>query len=404
MEVTQIRTDFPLLSRKVHGKPLVYLDNGATTQKPQIVIDAITDYYTEYNSNIHRGVHHLSQLATEKYEGARKTIQQFIGAQFSHEIIFSPGTTSSINLVASSWGRANVSADDEVLISAMEHHSNIVPWQMLCEEKGAKLKVIPMNDNGELIMEQFESLLSSKTKIVAINHISNTLGTINPIEEIIAMAHDKGSLVLIDGAQSIAHMPIDVVSLNADFYVFSGHKLFGPTGVGILYGKEAILNEMPPYQGGGDMIKSVSFEKTTYNELPHKFEAGTPNIVGGIGLGKAIEYINEIGFDFIIEQESQLKNAATNMLESIEGVKIIGQAQQKASVISFTINGFHPLDVGTILDQLGISIRTGHHCTQPIMDFYNIPGTIRASFAFYNTLEDIEKLRAGILTAKTMLS
>ena len=404
MEVTQIRTDFPLLSRKVHGKPLVYLDNGATTQKPQIVIDAITDYYTEYNSNIHRGVHHLSQLATEKYEGARKTIQQFIGAQFSHEIIFSPGTTSSINLVASSWGRANVSADDEVLISAMEHHSNIVPWQMLCEEKGAKLKVIPMNDNGELIMEQFESLLSSKTKIVAINHISNTLGTINPIEEIIAMAHDKGSLVLIDGAQSIAHMPIDVVSLNADFYVFSGHKLFGPTGVGILYGKEAILNEMAPYQGGGDMIKSVSFEKTTYNELPHKFEAGTPNIVGGIGLGKAIEYINEIGFDFIIEQESQLKNAATNMLESIEGVKIIGQAQQKASVISFTINGFHPLDVGTILDQLGISIRTGHHCTQPIMDFYNIPGTIRASFAFYNTLEDIEKLRAGILTAKTMLS
>ena len=404
MEVTQIRTDFPLLSRKVHGKPLVYLDNGATTQKPQIVIDAITDYYTEYNSNIHRGVHHLSQLATEKYEGARKTIQQFIGAQFSHEIIFSPGTTSSINLVASSWGRANVSADDEVLISAMEHHSNIVPWQMLCEEKGAKLKVIPMNDNGELIMEQFESLLSSKTKIVAINHISNTLGTINPIENIIAMAHDKGSLVLIDGAQSVAHVPIDVVSLNADFYVFSGHKLFGPTGVGILYGKEAILNEMPPYQGGGDMIKSVSFEKTTYNELPHKFEAGTPNIVGGIGLGKAIEYINEIGFDFIIEQESQLKNAVTNMLESIEGVKIIGQAQQKASVISFTINGFHPLDVGTILDQLGISIRTGHHCTQPIMDFYNIPGTIRASFAFYNTLEDIEKLRAGILTAKTMLS
>ena len=404
MEVTQIRTDFPLLSRKVHEKPLVYLDNGATTQKPQIVIDAITDYYTEYNSNIHRGVHHLSQLATEKYEGARKTIQQFIGAQFSHEIIFSPGTTSSINLVASSWGRANVSADDAVLISAMEHHSNIVPWQMLCEEKGAKLKVIPMNDNGELIMEQFESLLSSKTKIVAINHISNTLGTINPIENIIAMAHDKGSLVLIDGAQSVAHVPIDVVSLNADFYVFSGHKLFGPTGVGILYGKEAILNEMPPYQGGGDMIKSVSFEKTTYNELPHKFEAGTPNIVGGIGLGKAIEYINAIGFDFIIEQESQLKNAATNMLESIEGVKIIGQAKQKASVISFTINGFHPLDVGTILDQLGISIRTGHHCTQPIMDFYNIPGTIRASFAFYNTLEDIEKLRAGILTAKTMLS
>lgn len=404
MEVTQIRTDFPLLSRKVHEKPLVYLDNGATTQKPQIVIDAITDYYTEYNSNIHRGVHHLSQLATEKYEGARKTIQQFIGAQFSHEIIFSPGTTSSINLVASTWGRVNVSADDEVLISAMEHHSNIVPWQMLCEEKGAKLQVIPMNDNGELIMEQFESLLSSKTKIVAINHISNTLGTINPIEKIIEMAHDKGSLVLIDGAQSVAHMPIDVASLNADFYVFSGHKLFGPTGVGILYGKEAILNEMPPYQGGGDMIKSVSFEKTIYNELPHKFEAGTPNIVGGIGLGKAIEYINEIGFDFIIEQESQLKNAATNMLESIEGVKIIGQAKQKASVISFTINGFHPLDVGTILDQLGISIRTGHHCTQPIMDFYNIPGTIRASFAFYNTLEDIEKLRAGILTAKTMLS
>lgn len=403
MELRKIRTDFPLLSRKVNGKPLVYLDNGATTQKPQIVIDAIKNYYLEYNSNIHRGVHQLSQLATEKYEHSRKTVQRFIGARHTHEIIFTAGTTSSINLVASSWGRANVSAGDEVLVSAMEHHSNIVPWQMLCDEKGAQLRVIPMGYNGELLMDKFESLLSNKTKIVAVNHISNTLGTINPVKKIVDLAHNKGALVLVDGAQSVAHMPIDMLQLGADFYAFSGHKLFGPTGVGILYGKEDILNEMPPYQGGGDMIKSVSFEKTTYNELPHKFEAGTPNIIGGIGLGKAIEYVDSLGFDFIITQENKLKVAATEMLEAIPGVEILGQSVEKAAVISFTMKGLHPFDVGTILDQLGIAIRTGHHCTQPIMDFYNIPGTIRASFAFYNTIEDIEELKKGLLIAKTML-
>lgn len=403
MNVDQIRFDFPLLSQKVNGKNLVYLDNGATTQKPKIVVDAIANYYKEYNSNIHRGVHTLSQMATNEFEQAREVIQKFIGAAKKEEVIITSGTTEGINLVASAWGRANVKAGDEIVISAMEHHSNIVPWQMICEEREAVLKVIPMDENGELILNQLDELINPKTKLVAVSHVSNSLGTVNDIERIIDRAHSLGALVLIDGAQSVSHGPISVVDLDADFYVFSGHKLFGPTGIGVLYGKETILNDMPPYKGGGDMIKSVSFEKTTFNEIPHKFEAGTPNIAGGIGLAKAIEYIQQIGFDFIQEQEEKLKIAATEMLNSIEGVRIIGQAAKKESVISFTIDGLHPFDVGTILDQLGIAVRTGHHCTQPVMDFFGIPGTIRASFAFYNNMEDIEALRKGIIKAKSML-
>jgi len=403
MNVDQIRFDFPLLSQKVNGKNLVYLDNGATTQKPKIVVDAIANYYKEYNSNIHRGVHTLSQMATNKFEQAREVIQKFIGAAKKEEVIITSGTTEGINLVASAWGRANVKAGDEIVISAMEHHSNIVPWQMICEEREAVLKVIPMDENGELILNQLDEFINPRTKLVAVSHVSNSLGTVNDIERIIDRAHSLGALVLIDGAQSVSHGPISVVDLDADFYVFSGHKLFGPTGIGVLYGKETILNDMPPYKGGGDMIKSVSFEKTTFNEIPHKFEAGTPNIVGGIGLAKAIEYIQQIGFDFIQEQEEKLKIAATGMLNSIEGVRIIGQAAKKESVISFTIDGLHPFDVGTILDQLGIAVRTGHHCTQPVMDFFGIPGTIRASFAFYNNMEDIEALRKGIIKAKSML-
>ena len=403
MNVDQIRFDFPLLSQKVNGKNLVYLDNGATTQKPKIVVDAIANYYKEYNSNIHRGVHTLSQMATNEFEQAREVIQKFIGAAKKEEVIITSGTTEGINLVASAWGRANVKAGDEIVISAMEHHSNIVPWQMICEEREAVLKVIPMDENGELILNQLDELINPRTKLVAVSHVSNSLGTVNDIERIIDRAHSLGALVLIDGAQSVSHGPISVVDLDADFYVFSGHKLFGPTGIGVLYGKETILNDMPPYKGGGDMIKSVSFEKTTFNEIPHKFEAGTPNIAGGIGLAKAIEYIQQIGFDFIQEQEEKLKIAATGMLNSIEGVRIIGQAAKKESVISFTIDGLHPFDVGTILDQLGIAVRTGHHCTQPVMDFFGIPGTIRASFAFYNNMEDIEALRKGIIKAKSML-
>jgi cysteine desulfurase / selenocysteine lyase len=403
MNVDQIRFDFPLLSQKVNGKNLVYLDNGATTQKPKIVVDAIANYYKEYNSNIHRGVHTLSQMATNEFEQAREVIQKFIGAAKKEEVIITSGTTEGINLVASAWGRANVKAGDEIVISAMEHHSNIVPWQMICEEREAVLKVIPMDENGELILNQLDEFINPRTKLVAVSHVSNSLGTVNDIERIIDRAHSLGALVLIDGAQSVSHGPISVVDLDADFYVFSGHKLFGPTGIGVLYGKETILNDMPPYKGGGDMIKSVSFEKTTFNEIPHKFEAGTPNIVGGIGLAKAIEYIQQIGFDFIQEQEEKLKIAATGMLNSIEGVRIIGQAAKKESVISFTIDGLHPFDVGTILDQLGIAVRTGHHCTQPVMDFFGIPGTIRASFAFYNNMEDIEALRKGIIKAKSML-
>jgi len=403
LNISQIRKDFPILKREVNGKPLVYFDNGATSQKPQVVIDAITNYYTNENSNIHRGIHTLSQEATDAYEKARTTVQQFINAKHNHEIIFTSGTTGSINLVASSFGKKYIQAGDEIIISTMEHHSNIVPWQMLCEEKGAVLKVIPINDKGELLLEEFKKLLSSKTKMVAITHVSNTLGTINPVKEIIKLAKAVGAFVLIDGAQAVPHTKVDVQALDCDFYAFSGHKMFGPTGVGILYGKESILNELPPYQGGGDMIKTVTFEKTTYNELPHKFEAGTPNIVGGIGLGVAINYMNSIGIDNIEAYEHELLAYATEQIKQIEGVRIIGEAQNKASVLSFLVDGTHPTDIGMIIDKLGIAIRTGHHCTEPLMNRFNIPGTARASFAFYNTHQEIDVFIQAVERAVKML-
>lgn len=388
-DVDAIRKDFPILSTSVHGKPLVYFDNGATSQKPQVVIDAISSYYSDYNSNIHRGVHHLSQVATTAYEKARDTIQSYINAEHNHEVLFTKGTTDGINLVAFSFGES-LTEGDEIIISAMEHHSNIVPWQMLCERKKAVLKIIPMSQLGELDMKAFEGLLTNKTKLVSITHISNALGTVNPIKDIIEHAHQFGARVLIDGAQSIQHAKVDVQALDCDFYVFSGHKLFGPTGVGILYGKEEILNQMPPYQGGGDMIKEVSFEKTTYNELPHKFEAGTPNISGGICLGTAFEYLNTLDFEAIEKHEKELLDYAMAALSKIPNIKFYGEAKDKASVISFLVEGTHPYDVGTLLDKMGVAVRTGHHCTQPIMDFYQIPGTIRVSFAFYNTKQEID--------------
>lgn len=390
LDIEKIRTDFPILNREVNGKPLVYFDNGATSQKPQLVIDAIDKYYTHENSNIHRGIHTLSQEATNAYEIARKKLQQFINAKHEHEVIFTKGTTDSINLIASSFGKKHLKKGDEIIISTMEHHSNIVPWQMVCEEKEAILKVIPINEKGEIIFEEYLKLLSDKTKLVSVTHVSNTLGTINPIKEIIEKAHQKGALVLIDGAQAVPHTKVDVQALNCDFYAFSGHKMFGPTGVGILYGKEDLLNDLPPYQGGGDMIKTVTFEKTTYNELPHKFEAGTPNIVGGIGLGVAVDYMNAIGIDKIEAYEHELLNYATEQIKQIEGVRIIGEATKKASVLSFVVDGTHPSDIGMIIDKLGIAIRTGHHCTEPLMNRFNIPGTARASFAFYNTFEEID--------------
>lgn len=398
-----IRNDFPILSREVNGKPLVYLDNGATTQKPQLVIDAISNYYSTENSNIHRGVHTLSQEATTAYEEARVKIQQFINAKHSHEVIFTSGTTDSINLIATTFGKKHLKRGDEVIITAMEHHSNIVPWQMICEEKEAILKVIPINKKGELILEEFKNLISEKTKLVSFTHTSNSLGTINPTEEIIEIAHANNALVLIDAAQAIGHDRVNVQKLDADFFVFSGHKLFGPTGIGVLYGKEVLLNDLPPYQGGGDMIKTVTFEKTTYNELPHKFEAGTPNIAAGIGLGAAIDYVNSIGFEFIQKQEKELLHYATQELRKINGLKIIGEAEHKTSVISFVVEGVHPFDIGVILDKLGIAIRTGHHCTQPLMDFFEIPGTARASFSFYNTTEEVDILIAGLNRALGML-
>ena len=402
-KIDDIRNDFTILSREVNGKQLVYLDNGATTQKPQIVIDAINRYYTNENSNIHRGVHTLSQEATSAYEEARIEVQKFINAQHSHEVIFTTGTTGSINLVATTFAKQFLNEGDEILISAMEHHSNIVPWQMMCEEKKAHLKVIPMNQKGELIYDEYLKLLSNKTKLVAVSHISNSLGTINPVKDMIAEAHKLNVPVLIDGAQAISHGKVDVQDLDADFYCFSAHKLFGPTGVGILYGKEVWLNKLPPYQGGGDMIKTVTFEKTTYNELPHKFEAGTPNIAGGIGLKYAIDYVNSVGFDFIHEQEVKLLNYATEELAKIEGLKIIGEAKNKTSVISFVVEGVHPYDVGVIVDKMGIAVRTGHHCTQPIMDFFNIPGTIRASFSFYNTINEVDLFVTSLKRALNML-
>ncbi|MBP4141259.1 cysteine desulfurase [Flavobacterium sp. P4023] len=403
LDINKIRADFPILSQKVNGKPLVYFDNGATSQKPQVVIDAISKYYQEINANIHRGVHTLSQLATDAYEISRGKIQNHINAIFSHEVLFTSGTTHGINLVANGFASL-LKAGDEILVSALEHHSNIVPWQMLCEKTGAILRVIPMNENGELIMAEYDKLLSDKTKIVTVNHISNALGTVNPIKYMIDEAHKYGAAVLIDGAQAVPHLKPDVQELDCDFYVFSGHKICGPTGTGILYGKEAWLNKLPPYQGGGEMIKDVTFEKTTYADLPHKFEAGTPNIAGGIVLGTAVDYMNEVGFENIQKQELELLEYGTKRLLEIEGLKIFGTAKEKTSVISFNIEGIHPYDIGTIIDKLGIAVRTGHHCAQPIMQFFNIPGTIRASFAFYNTKEEIDSMVEAVKKAKLMFS
>jgi cysteine desulfurase / selenocysteine lyase len=402
-DVQKVRADFPILSQKVNGKPLVYFDNGATSQKPQVVIDAISKYYSEINANIHRGVHTLSQLATVAYETSRNTIQDHLNAKHNHEIIFTSGTTFGINLVANGFASL-LKAGDEVMVSALEHHSNIVPWQFLCEKTGAKLVVIPMNEKGELVISAFDNLLSEKTKIVTVNHISNALGTVNPIEYIIKKAHGVGAAVLIDGAQATPHLRPDVQALDCDFYVFSGHKVCGPTGVGILYGKEEWLRKLPPYQGGGEMIAEVTFEKTTYADLPHKFEAGTPNISGGIVLGTAIDYMNSIGFDNIAAYEHELLVYGTKRLQEIKGVTIYGTTENKTSVISFNIEGIHPYDIGTIIDKLGIAVRTGHHCAQPIMNFFNIPGTIRASFAFYNTKEEIDIFVEAVKKAQMMLS
>lgn len=403
IDIKKIRADFPILSKKVNGKDLVYFDNGATSQKPKQVINAITKYYTDQNANIHRGVHTLSQEITVAYENARATIQKHLNAKYAHEIIFTKGTTDSVNLVASSFGKKFVSKGDEILVSAMEHHSNILPWQQLCEEKGAILKVVPINDDGELIISEYKRLLNERTKIVAIAHISNTLGTINPLEELIALAHVKNIPVFVDGAQAMPHTSVDVQFISADFYCFSGHKAFGPTGVGVLYGKEKWLNGMPPYQVGGGTIKTVSFEKTEYADLPLKFEAGTPHIEGVIGLAAAIDYINDIGMDAIADYEHELLIYATEALQKIEGIKIIGTAKNKASVISFVADGLHAFDIGTILDQLGVAVRTGHHCTQPLMAHYCIQGTVRASFAFYNTKEEIDVFISGLKKAIEML-
>jgi len=403
IDIEKIRADFPILKEKVNGKPLVYLDNAATSQKPQIVIDSIVNYYSTINSNIHRGVHTLSQKATDAYEEARQKLQQHFNAKKSYEIILTTGTTHSINIVATGF-TSLLNEGDELIVSAMEHHSNIVPWQMLCERTGANLKVIPMNEEGELLMNEYDNLLSSKTKLVFVNHVSNALGTINPIKEIIDKAHNVGAAVLIDGAQSCPHIKPDVQQLDVDFYVTSAHKMCGPTGVGILYGKAEWLNKLPPYQGGGEMIKKVTFEKTTYAGLPHKFEAGTPNIAGVIAFGTAIDYMNNIGFENINTYENELLKYATDKLLQIEGLKIYGTAKNKTSVISFNINNIHPYDIGSIIDKLGIAVRTGHHCAQPIMDFYKIPGTIRASFSFYNSYEEINVLYNALVRAKNMLS
>ena len=402
-DIQAIRADFPILNEKVNGKPLVYFDNGATAQKPKMVLDAIEKYYTEINANIHRGVHTLSQLATDAYEESRLKIQKHINAKHAHEVLFTSGTTFGINLVANGFGQI-LKPGDEIIISELEHHSNIVPWQFACQRSGATLKVIPMTETGELDMEVYQQLLSNKTKVVAVNHISNALGVINPVEFIIEKAHAVGAAVLIDGAQSTPHLKPDVQALDCDFYAFSGHKVCGPTGTGILYGKEAWLNALPPYQGGGEMIKEVTFEETTYAELPHKFEAGTPNIAGGIVLGYAIDYLNQVGFDNIAAYEQELLDYATEQLLQIPGLKIYGTSKHKASVVSFNIEGIHPYDIGTIVDKMGVAVRTGHHCTQPIMRYFNIPGTVRASFMFYNTKEEIDVLVQAVKKAQLMLS
>ena len=400
--IEKIREDFPILQRTVNGKPLVYFDNAATSQTPKVVIDAIVNYYTNYNANIHRGVHTLSQEATDLYEQARVVLQKHFNAKYAYEMLFTPGTTFGINVIASGFSNL-LKTGDEIIVSALEHHSNIVPWQMLCEKTGAELKVIPMNEEGSLIMSEYDSLLSEKTRLVFCNHISNALGTINPVKEIIEKAHHYGAAVLIDGAQSTPHMKVDFQKLDVDFYVTSAHKICGPTGIGLLYGKKEWLEKLPPYQGGGEMIETVSFEKTTYAGLPHKFEAGTPNICGGIAFGVAIDYMNSIGFDAISKYEQELLKYGTQELLKISGVKIYGTAN-KTAVISFNVAGIHPYDIGSILDKLGIAVRTGHHCAQPIMEFYKIPGTVRASFAFYNTKEEIDVFIKGLQKAILMLS
>lgn len=403
-DIQQIRQQFPTLQRKVNGHPLVYFDNAATSQKPQAVIDRISRYYTAENSNVHRGVHHLSQLATEAFESVRSLAQTFLNAPAKESVIFTKGTTEGINLIAYSFGEAFVFEGDEIIISHMEHHSNIVPWQMLCQRKGARLRVIPINDAGELDMEAFRGMVNEKTRLISLVYISNSLGTINPVEEIISYAHEQDIPVLIDGAQAVPHQAVDVQALDCDFFVCSGHKMFAPTGVGLLYGKEKWLDAMPPFMGGGDMIKVVTFEKTTYNDLPHKFEAGTPNIADVIGLGEGIQFLNELGYERIHAYEQELLQYATKRLKEIPEIRLIGTAQNKASVVSFLIGDIHPYDAGTILDQMGIAVRTGHHCTQPVMDRFGIPGTMRASFALYNTREEIDRMIEAILVARKMLS
>jgi cysteine desulfurase/selenocysteine lyase len=399
LDLAKIRADFPILAQQVNGKNLVYLDNAATSQKPRAVIDAIVRYYEQDNANIHRGVHTLSVRATEAHDAARKTVQRFINAGSTREIVFVRGATEAINLAAQSYGRAHIGAGDEVLITAMEHHSNIVPWQILCEEKGAHLRVAPIDDRGQLRMDEFAKLIGPRTRIVAVTHVSNALGTVNPLREMIELAHERGVPVLVDGAQAVPHFAVDVQALDCDFYAFSGHKVYGPTGIGVLYGKAALFNAMPPYQGGGDMIRSVTFEKTTYNDLPYKFEAGTPDIAGAIALGAALDYLGELGMDNIAAHERELLAYATDAVGSLPGVRLIGTAEERAGVVSFMLDGVHPHDLGTILDRDGIAIRTGHHCAQPVMERFGIPATARASFAVYNTKEEVDALVEGIRTA-----
>jgi len=402
LDLQKIRRDFPILARDVRGKKLVYLDNAATSQKPQVVIDAIVRYYEQENANIHRGVHFLSELATSKHDQARQSVQNFINAAHVRELIFVRGATEAINLVAQTYGRKHVGPDDEVLISAMEHHSNIVPWQILCDEKGARLRVAPINEAGELRLDEFEKLIGPRTRIIAVPHVSNALGTVNPLEKIVELAHARKIPVIVDGAQAAPHMRIDVQALGCDFYAFSSHKMFGPMGIGVLYGKTELLEAMPPYQGGGDMISSVTFEKTIYNKLPFKFEAGTPDVAGAIGLGAAVEYLTAIGMDKIAEHEHELLAYATDKVSAIPGVRLIGTANEKASVLSFVMEGIHPHDIGTILDQEGIAIRSGHHCAQPVMQCFGIPATARASFALHNTKDDVDALAAGILKVQEL--
>ena len=400
----RVRQDFPILDREVRGRRLAYLDNAATTQKPKVVLDVLTRYYTEQNANIHRGVHYLSEAATQAHEAARLTAQQFLNARQTREMIFTRNATEGINLVAQSFGRRHIGKGDEVVITGMEHHSNIVPWQLLCEQTGALLRVVPIADDGELIWEEFERLVGSRTKLVAAVHLSNSLGTVNPVSRIVELAHQHGAAVLIDGAQAAYHFPVDVQALDCDFYVATGHKLYGPTGIGLLYGKAAHLEEMPPYQGGGDMISSVTFEKTTYNEIPYKFEAGTPHIAGAIGLGAAIKYLTGLGFDQVALHERELLAYATDALQQIPGLKLIGTAPEKASILSFVMEGIHPHDIGTIVDREGVAIRTGHHCTQPVMDRFGIPATARASLAMYNTRNDIDALVVALEQVRRVLA